>query len=94
MLELARGSAPTTGDESIELDTIVREAVERTQRRAPELRFELALEPTVIDGDPDRVGRAVTNLVDNARKWSPPEGQVEIALARRRAVGARSRPRL
>jgi two-component system sensor histidine kinase MprB len=26
------------------------------------------------------VGRAVTNLVDNARKWSPPDGEVEIDL--------------
>ena len=30
--------------------------------------------------DPDRVGRAVTNLVDNASKWSPPGGEVEITL--------------
>jgi two-component system, OmpR family, sensor histidine kinase MprB len=80
VLALARGSAPTDRDESIELDTIVREAVERTQRRAPDLRFRLALDPTVVTGDPDRVSRAVTNLVDNARKWSPSDGEVEIAL--------------
>ena len=34
----------------------------------------------MIDGDPDRVARAVTNLVDNARKWSPTDGEVEIEL--------------
>jgi two-component system sensor histidine kinase MprB len=80
VLQLARGAAPTTRHEPIELDTLVREAVERTRRRAPELRFKLALEETVIDGDPDRVARAVTNVVDNARKWSPTDGEVEIEL--------------
>jgi len=80
VLALARGAAPTGRHEPIELDTIVREAVERTQRRAPELRFSLELEPTVITGDPDRVGRAVTNLVDNARKWSSDDKEIEIEL--------------
>jgi two-component system sensor histidine kinase MprB len=80
VLALARGATPTDRHESIELDTIVREAVERTQRRAPDLRFGLELDPTVITGDPDRVSRAVTNLVDNARKWSPDDGGVEISL--------------
>jgi two-component system sensor histidine kinase MprB len=80
VLELARGSTPTSRHESIELDTLVREAVERTLRRASDLRFDLRLEPTVIAGDPDRVNRAVTNLVDNARKWSPPDGEIEITL--------------
>jgi two-component system sensor histidine kinase MprB len=80
VLELARGSAPTTGAEPIELDTFVREAIERTARRAPDLRFDLELEPTVIVNNADRVGRAVGNVVDNARKWSPPDGEVEVRL--------------
>jgi two-component system sensor histidine kinase MprB len=37
VVALARGAAPADRDESIELDTIVREAVERTRRRAPAL---------------------------------------------------------
>jgi len=80
VLELARGSAPTSRVEPIELDTFVREAVERTQRRAPDIRFALDLEPTVIVNNPERVGRALGNVVDNARKWSPPDGDVEISL--------------
>ena len=94
VLELARGSAPTSRVEPIELDTFVREAVERTQRRAPDIRFALKLEPTVIVNNADRVGRAVTNIVDNARKWSPPDGEIEITLRRRDARGPRSRPRV
>src|SRR5579875_225759 len=80
VLELARGSSPDLHAEPVELDTIVREAVERTQRRAPDLAFELDLEPTLIHGVPERVGRAVTNVIDNARKWSPAAGPVEVRL--------------
>lgn len=80
VLDLARGASPSDHIESIELDTIVREAVARTQRRAPQLSFETDLEPTVIENAPERVARAVTNVIDNARKWSPPDGVVEISL--------------
>jgi two-component system sensor histidine kinase MprB len=81
VVELARGSAPSDAREAIELDTVVREAVDRAHRRAPGLRFELELDPTVIHGAPDRIGRAVANVIDNARKWSPPDGQVEVRLS-------------
>jgi two-component system sensor histidine kinase MprB len=82
VVELARGSAPSAGAESIELDTVVRDAVERARRRTPGLDFNLDLEPTAIDGVADRVGRAVSNVLDNARKWSPPGGTVDIELRR------------
>ena len=80
VLELARGSAPSEHTEPIELDDIVKEAVGRAQRRAPELAFSLELEPTVIVNAPDRVSRAVTNVIDNARKWSQPDGGIEVVL--------------
>src|SRR4029078_3109341 len=31
-------------------------------------------------GDPERVARAVTNVIENARKWSPPGSVVEVTL--------------
>jgi two-component system sensor histidine kinase MprB len=80
VVELARGSAPSGARETIELDTVVREAVERARRRAPRLRFNLELEPTLVEGAPDRVGRAVANLIDNARKWSLPDGEIDVEL--------------
>jgi two-component system, OmpR family, sensor histidine kinase MprB len=82
VVELARGAGPGPASriEPLELDVLAREAVERSQRRAPQLQFEVQLEPTVVMGDLDRVSRAVTNLVDNARKWSPPDGAVEVTL--------------
>jgi two-component system sensor histidine kinase MprB len=80
VVELARGAQPNTHREPIELDSVVRDAVQRAQRRAPQLQFELDLELTVIDGAPDQVSRAVANVIDNARKWSAPDGLIEIAL--------------
>src|SRR5579884_679499 len=80
VVELARDSAPSTTTEPIELDAVVREAVDRARRRTPNLSFQLDLEPTQINGVIDRVARAVTNVIDNARKWSPPEGTVSVDL--------------
>jgi two-component system sensor histidine kinase MprB len=80
VMELAQGSSPSLHSEDVELDTIVRDTVERTQRRAPGLQFNLELEPTIVQGVPERIGRAVTNVIDNARKWSPLDGEVEIQL--------------
>jgi two-component system sensor histidine kinase MprB len=80
VLDLARGASPSDHIESVELDTLVREAIGRARRRAPALEFEAELEPTVISNAPERVARAVGNVIDNARKWSPPEGPVEVTL--------------
>jgi len=82
VLQLARGTTPNEAVEEIELDAIVREATERAIRRSQSLTFDTELEPTVIRNSADRVTRAVTNVVDNARKWSPPDATVEITLHR------------
>jgi two-component system sensor histidine kinase MprB len=79
VVELARGSGMVAAREEVRLDEIAEAAVERTRRRG-ELRFDLDLQPTVVRGDPERIARAVSNLLDNARKWSPPGGVVEVAL--------------
>jgi two-component system sensor histidine kinase MprB len=34
----------------------------------------------VVRGQPQRIERAVSNLVDNALKWSPPGASVELTL--------------
>jgi two-component system sensor histidine kinase MprB len=80
IVELARGSAPAGEPGDVALDAIVAEAVQRTGRRAPKLEVRTRLEPTIVRGDEARIGRAVTNLLDNARKWSAPDGLVEVEL--------------
>jgi two-component system sensor histidine kinase MprB len=81
VLALARGATPNEAVEELELDAIVAEATERAIRRSQTITFRTELEPTIITNSPDRVTRAVTNVVDNARRWSPPDGSVEITLA-------------
>jgi two-component system sensor histidine kinase MprB len=81
VLSLARGSTPNEAVEEVELDAIVSEATERAIRRSQNVSFQTDLEPTLIQNSPDRVTRAVTNIIDNARKWSPPDSTVEIRLA-------------
>jgi two-component system sensor histidine kinase MprB len=81
VVELARGAGSATAAVyDLRLDEIVSEAIERTRRRG-EVRFQAALQPTVIRGEPDVVSRAVSNLLDNARKWSPPGGLIEVELS-------------
>ncbi len=80
VVELARGSKPTSEPGDVRLDSIVHDALERARRRAPTLDFHQVVEPTLIRGEPDRISRAVTNLLDNASKWSPEGGTVEVTL--------------
>jgi two-component system sensor histidine kinase MprB len=80
VVELARGSKPTGAQGDVRVDAIVEELVERSRRRAPELTIATKLEPTLVMGEADRIARAVANLLDNARKWSPPGGTIEVDL--------------
>jgi two-component system sensor histidine kinase MprB len=82
LIDLARGEETQTATEDVRLDAIVSEAVERARRNSPDTAFEVSLEPTVLLGVPVRLGRAVNNLIDNAVKYGPPGGPVEITLAR------------
>lgn len=79
VLELARGAAPSQAPDDVRLDQLVAEAVQRARRRH-DLDYELELEPTTVSGQGDRIGRAVSNLVENAGKWSPEGGTVEVVL--------------
>jgi two-component system, OmpR family, sensor histidine kinase MprB len=80
VVELARGAAADGAVDDVRLDEVVRAAVASARRRGG-LSFELRLEPTVVRGQADRIGRAVSNLVDHARKWSPEGGEVALTLA-------------
>jgi two-component system sensor histidine kinase MprB len=80
VVELARGSKPSGERGDVRLDSIVRDAVERARRRAPRLSFHQVIEPTLVRGEADRISRAVSNLLDNAAKWSPAGGIVEVTL--------------
>jgi two-component system, OmpR family, sensor histidine kinase MprB len=80
LVELARGEELDVAPRDFRLDEVVQDAVDRAARRAPDLSFRTRLEPSVVTGVPERVERAVANLLDNARKWSPAGEAVDIAV--------------
>jgi two-component system sensor histidine kinase MprB len=77
---LARGDAPPAEPERIELVEIVEAALERAKRHAGEISFDVSLQPWRLYGDSSELERAVLNLLDNAVKFSPPDGTVVVRL--------------
>jgi signal transduction histidine kinase len=80
VVELARDEEPTVLLEDVRLDEIVARAVTRAAAHWPRIRFDVDLRPAVVHGVPDRLTRAVANLLDNAGKYSPEDSTVEVRL--------------
>ena len=80
LIELARGDDGDPPIEDVALHELVADAVTRAGRHAGAVRFDTELAPCVIAGVPDRLGRAVNNVLDNAAAHSPPGGVVEVRL--------------
>ena len=66
--------------EPVELAAVVSQAVTRVRRRTTTVEFDVHTEPWWVHGDAGALERAVTNLLDNAAKWSPPGGRVRVEL--------------
>jgi two-component system sensor histidine kinase MprB len=80
LIDLARGDEQGVDNEDVRLDHLVSEVVEPARKRAPGTPLEVELEPTVVAGLPARLERAISNLVDNAIKYSARGEPVEIRL--------------
>ena len=80
LVELARDEPIDHVVERIDLAGVVERAVARVRRRAPAATFDVALEPWPVRGESAALERAVTNLLDNAAKWSPPDGTITVRL--------------
>lgn len=63
----------------IQFDELIRRAVDRFSRRTGRV-VDVDLEPTSLTGRAAMLERAVSNLLENAHKWSPPAGGVEVSL--------------
>jgi two-component system sensor histidine kinase MprB len=82
VVELAREDEAQSEPIEVRFDPIVEHAVERARRRAPAVVFDVELMPGSIRAHPALLERAVLNVLDNAAKWSPPDGTIRVRLDR------------
>jgi two-component system sensor histidine kinase MprB len=80
LIDLARGEEPRADVEETRLDQLVVGVTERARRRSPSRPITVEVAPTVLLAVPERLERAIGNLLDNAIKFSPSASPVEIEL--------------
>jgi two-component system, OmpR family, sensor histidine kinase MprB len=82
LIDLARDAdherEPAT---TVRLDLVAEEVAERIRGREPTVSVRLDLEPTAVRAVESQVERVISNLLDNAVKWSPPGGEIEVRVA-------------
>lgn len=81
LIELARGDTGLEEAGSVNLADIVRREADRLGALYPTIRFECSLDDSVVAAHPGLIGRVVGNVLDNAAKFSPEGGVVEVRLA-------------
>jgi two-component system sensor histidine kinase MprB len=86
LIALARDGEAPPATEDVRLDELVAEAVVRARRHAPAVHFTLRTEPSVVSAAPDRIGRAVNNLLDNAAQHAD---RVEVTVSADGVVAVR-----
>ncbi|MEU4349438.1 HAMP domain-containing sensor histidine kinase [Streptomyces sp. NPDC023838] len=81
--ELSRPDAVREGPlEVVAFHDIARVALDRARLRGPELDIRAQLAPWYVRAEPAALERAIVNVLDNAVKFSPPHGTIEVALDR------------
>jgi PAS domain S-box-containing protein len=70
----------------VDLGDIMRQAIETSQPAIDAgqhvVTVSLADQPLTVDGDPVRLTQVFANLLNNAAKYTPPEGRIEISTKR------------
>ena len=84
LLVLARADAGVPlRRQQVELDRLVLEAYAEARLLARGQRLEIrAMEPVVVEGDPDRLKQLLLILLDNAIKYTPQDGVIAVGLKR------------
>jgi two-component system sensor histidine kinase MprB len=63
------------------LDHLAAEISDRIRVRNPSVTVVTELRPCSVRAVEARVERAISNLLDNAVKWSPPDGEIEVRVS-------------
>ncbi|MFJ6832889.1 sensor histidine kinase [Streptomyces sp. NPDC091209] len=79
---LSRSDAGHPADrvEVVALQDTVEAALRRARLRGPELTITAGLEPWFVRAEPSALERAIVNILDNAVKFSPSGGTVDVRL--------------
>ncbi|MDR0284622.1 MAG: HAMP domain-containing histidine kinase [Propionibacteriaceae bacterium] len=80
LVVLSRGDAAPRNPILTDFSDVVSRAVARAQRRGPSMVFDVELAPVYVMGDAVSLERAVTNLLDNSVKFSPPGSRITVRL--------------
>jgi len=79
LAELARGDVHAPRKQLTRLDHLTEAAIATAARRSA-TTFRTDLNPTLVDAAPAVLGRAISNLLDNAVKWSPEGAPIEVMI--------------
>jgi two-component system sensor histidine kinase MprB len=80
LVALDRAEEAAGEPEDVRLDLVAAEAIERARRNRPGVAYAADLRESVVRGNAGSIERAIVNLLDNAAKWSPPGGEVEVRV--------------
>jgi two-component system sensor histidine kinase MprB len=78
--DLARGEPPPADRFPVQLNAVAADALEAARRDWPKTGFSAQLAGGVVEGSADRLRVALKNLLDNAAKFGPPEGPVQLRV--------------
>ncbi len=81
LVDLSKTEVEEIEVEYVRLDLAADAALERARLHSPRTRFILTAEPCLVRAAPARLDRAIANLLDNAIKWGPAAGPVEVEVS-------------
>lgn len=80
IVDIARGTEPDIEREDVAFERVVEQVVEAARAHWPKIDFHCATNPYTGGGNDVRLAKMVSNLVDNAAKFTPPGGTVNVSL--------------